>query len=54
MFSDPMMLAQFISWNMPWGAGGLVTDQEAWDLEAYIHAHARPGNPQGKLKSCRE
>ena len=42
MFASPSMLAQFLSWNMPLGAGGLLTDQESWDLEAFIHGHARP------------
>lgn len=31
MFSDPAGLAAFVRWNMPLGAGGLLTDQEAWD-----------------------
>ena len=42
MFSDPAGLAAFVRWNMPLGAGGLLTDQEAWDVEAYIHSKPRP------------
>lgn len=42
MFSDPTDLAQFVRWNMPWTAGGQLTDQEAWDLEAFIHSKPRP------------
>ena len=42
MFSDPADLAAFVRWNMPLGAGGLLTDQEAWDVEAYIHSKPRP------------
>ena len=43
MFSTPQDLAQFVRWNMPFGAGGALTDQEAWDVEAYIHSKPRPG-----------
>lgn len=43
MFSTPQDLAQFVRWNMPLGAGGALTDQEAWDVEAYIHSKPRPG-----------
>jgi cytochrome c len=42
MFSDPTFLAAFVRWNMPLMAGGQLTDQEAWDLEAFIHAQPRP------------
>jgi cytochrome c len=56
MFSDPMLLVQFVSWNMPYGAGGLVTDQEAWDLEVFIDSHERPGlTPLGPpIPTCGE
>ena len=43
MFSDASDLAAFVRWNMPLGSGGLLTDQEAWDLEAFIHSKPRPG-----------
>ncbi|HKO97377.1 MAG TPA: c-type cytochrome [Pyrinomonadaceae bacterium] len=42
MFSDPSFLAAFIRWNMPLMAGGELTDQEAWDVEAFIHSKPRP------------
>lgn len=45
MFSDPQLLAAFARWNMPLMAGGLLTDQEAWDVEAYIDSHKRPAVP---------
>jgi thiosulfate dehydrogenase len=45
MFSNPGDLAAFIRWNMPLGAGGMLTDQEAWNLEAYIHSKRRPKKP---------
>ena len=38
MFSDPAYLAAFVRWNMPLMAGGELTDQEAWNLEAFIHS----------------
>jgi cytochrome c len=46
MFAAPQDLAQFIRWNMPYGAGGELTDYEAWDIEAYIHTKPRPGKQQ--------
>ena len=42
MFSDSTYLAAFVRWNMPLMAGGQLTDQEAWDLEAYLHWMPRP------------
>lgn len=45
MFSDPAYLAAFARWNMPLMAGGQLTDQEAWDVEAYIHSKKRPVGP---------
>lgn len=47
MFSNPADLAAFVRWNMPLGAGGLLTDQETWDVEAYIHSKPRPNTPLG-------
>ena len=49
MFTDPAFLASFVRWNMPLMAGGELTDQEAWDLEAYIHSKPRPKTPGAKL-----
>jgi cytochrome c len=53
MFATPQDLAQFLRWNMPLGAGGLLSDQEAWDLETFIHGHARPNyDPPGPPPVC--
>jgi cytochrome c len=46
MFSDPADLAAFARWNMPFMSGGQLTDQEAWDVEAFIHSKARPVGPK--------
>lgn len=48
MFADPTFLAAFVRWNMPLMAGGELTDQEAWDVEAYIHSKPRPKTPGAK------
>jgi cytochrome c len=45
MFSDPAFLAAFVRWNMPLMAGGELSDQEAWNVEAYIHSKPRPKSP---------
>lgn len=45
MFTDPAYLAAFVRWNMPLMAGGELTDQEAWDVEAFIHSQKRPETP---------
>ncbi len=37
------MLAKFIKANMPLGSGGLLTDQEAWDIATFIDGQCRPG-----------
>ncbi len=37
--------AAFIRQNMPLLAPGSLTDQEAWDVAAYINGHARPDTP---------
>lgn len=48
MFSSTTDLAQFLRWNMPLMAGGELSDQEAWDVEAYIHSKPRPLTPGAK------
>ena len=48
MFTDPAFLAAFVRWNMPLMAGGELSDQEAWDVEAFIHAQKRPQTPGAK------
>jgi cytochrome c len=35
-------LAQFIKWNMPYNVPGTLSDQQAWDLAAYLESQPRP------------
>jgi thiosulfate dehydrogenase len=37
--------ASFIWHNMPFGAGRTLTEQEAWDLAAFITSKPRPDSP---------
>ena len=53
--------AGFIQHNMPLGRGETLSDQEAWDVAAYINSHERPQDPRlinGSIdetrKRCRE
>ena len=38
--------AGFIKANMPLGAGGTLTDQQAWDVAYFMDAHERPQDPR--------
>jgi thiosulfate dehydrogenase len=38
--------AAFIKANMPLGQGGTLTDQQAWDVAAYIDSKPRPPDPR--------
>ncbi len=38
--------AAFIKRNMPLGAGEMLTDQEAWDVAAYMNSQPRPQDPR--------
>jgi thiosulfate dehydrogenase len=38
--------AAFIHLNMPFGRGGLLTEQESWDVALYINSHERPQDPR--------
>lgn len=38
--------AKFIKWNMPYGAGNTLSDQDAWDAAAYIDSQERPKDPR--------
>jgi len=38
--------AGFIRHNMPLGQGGLLSDQEAWDVAYFMNAHERPQDPR--------
>lgn len=40
--------AGFIKANMPYGKGGSLSDQEAWDVALYMNSHARPEDPRRK------
>ena len=35
-------LAQFLRWNMPLNVPGTLSDQQAWDLAAYLESQPRP------------
>lgn len=53
MISNPKLLPSFLKGNMPFGSGGELTDQEAWDLAAFINdiqIHPRPEGPPAKSK----
>jgi thiosulfate dehydrogenase len=43
--------AAFVKHNMPLGLGGSLSDQETWDVAAFMDAHERPQDPryQGSL-----
>jgi thiosulfate dehydrogenase len=38
--------AAFIKSNMPFGLGGTLTDQEAWDVALFVDSHERPQDPR--------
>jgi thiosulfate dehydrogenase len=46
--------AAYIKWNMPLGISSsvqmyaLLTDQEAWDVAAFMNSHERPQDPRFK------
>jgi thiosulfate dehydrogenase len=48
--------AAFIKANMPLGRGGLLSDQDAWDVAMYMDAHERPQDPRytGDLAETRK
>jgi len=48
----PETLARFIRWNMPYGSGGLLTDQEAQDIACYIDSQPRPGKTSDPTSSA--
>lgn len=43
--------AGFIKANMPYGLGGTLSDQEAWDVALFMDSHERPQDPRRKGKS---
>jgi thiosulfate dehydrogenase len=40
--------AGFIKANMPLGQGGMLSNQQAWDVAYYMNAHERPQDPRFK------
>ena len=38
--------ASFIKSNMPFGLGGTLSDQDAWDVALYMDSHERPQDPR--------
>jgi thiosulfate dehydrogenase len=38
--------AGFIKMNMPYGKGGSLSDQQAWDVALFINSHERPADPR--------
>lgn len=38
-------LAAFVRWNMPFDKPGTLTDQQAFDIAAYLLTHGRPDTP---------
>jgi thiosulfate dehydrogenase len=38
--------AGFIKANMPYGRGGTLTDQQAWDVALYMNSQDRPEDPR--------
>ncbi len=48
--------AGFIKANMPYGLGGTLSDQEAWDVALFMNSHQRPQDPRfkGSLAATRD
>ena len=38
--------AGFIKANMPYGRGGMLTEQQAWDVALFMNSHERPKGAQ--------
>ncbi|MCL9658502.1 c-type cytochrome [Pseudomonas protegens] len=48
--------ASFIKYNMPLGKGGSLSDQQAWDVAAFVNSHERPQDPrlvEGSIEKTR-
>lgn len=41
-------LAEFVKANMPLGLGGSLSDQDAWDVAAFVNSHERAQDPRYK------
>ena len=48
MGSNLQDLAAFVHANMPYGNGGALTVQEAWDVACFVDAQTRPGKTASK------
>lgn len=48
--------AGFIKANMPYGMGGTLSDQQAWDVALFMNSHDRPQDPrfEGSLAQTRD
>lgn len=46
---NPKNAAAFVKYNMPYGKGGSLSDQDAWDVATFVDSHPRPPDPR-KLK----
>ena len=49
LVTDPSRFAGYVKANMPQGAtweNPSLTDEEAWDVAAYVNAHERPQDPR--------
>lgn len=42
------MAAAFIRANMPYGKGGSLSEQQAWDVATFMNSHSRPPDPRKK------
>ncbi len=53
---DPDKAAAFIAANMPFGAPGMLTPQQAWDVAAWVDSQPRPQDPRftGSVQKTRE
>ncbi|HTP98560.1 MAG TPA: c-type cytochrome [Casimicrobiaceae bacterium] len=45
--------AAFIKANMPAGQGGTLSDQDAWDVAAYVNGEPRPPDPSLQSRSSK-
>lgn len=50
------LAAGFIKANMPFGRGGSLSIQEAWDVAAFVNSHPRPQDPRftGNVEETRK
>ena len=48
--------AGFIKANMPYGRGGTLSDQEAWDVALFMNSNERPADPrfEGSIEQTRD